>query len=392
MFLPRRLKNRCFDRQRVLAVKVRADQRRQRRFRLVFLLLALAFSVAVFLFVGSRGAEWVLNELLFTNEAFAVEVIEVQTDGVLPVDQLRRMSGVRPGDNLLALDLRRIKRDLELAPLVRAAAVERVLPHTLRIRVTEREPVARVNVLQPRPDGSGLEAATCFLDATGFVMFSPERGRPGGRWFPAEAALPLLKGVLPGEIPPGRVVVAPRILAALRFLEKFEASPLAGGVELESLDLSAPETMEVTTGQGSVLTVALRGFDAQLRYWQALHEHARQTGRIIATLDLSITNNLPVTWREASAAPPAPAQPLKPAPARRRHSPSPQPASAVRRSAAASARSNRAPWAVAKPLLVARPSASLLRPAGEGRDEGDGPCLQCGTWPPENLWEPQQHV
>lgn len=48
--------------------------------------------------------------------------------------------------NLFALDLARIKRDLELAPAIQSAAVERVLPHTLKIRVTEREPVAQIVV------------------------------------------------------------------------------------------------------------------------------------------------------------------------------------------------------------------------------------------------------
>jgi cell division septal protein FtsQ len=318
MLFKRPPRNRCFDRQRVLEVKVRAAELRQRRFRVVLLLLALAFSVGVFLFVGSRGAEWALNELVFTNDAFAVAVLDVQTDGVLPVDQLRRMCGVRPGDNLLALDLRRIKRDLELSPLVRSAAVERVLPHTLRIRVTEREPVARVNVLQPRTSGAGLEAVTYFLDETGFVMFPLGRGRRGGPPFQAEAELPLLRGVAPGELHPGRVVEAPRIQAALRFLGEFERSPLAGCVELKSLDLSAPETMDATTGQGSVVTIALRRFDEQLRYWEALLEHGRQTAKVVATLDLSITNNLPVTWLEASAAPPAPAKPLKPSRSRKK--------------------------------------------------------------------------
>ena len=54
-------------------------------------------------------------------------------------DQLRRWAGVKPGENLFALDLARVKRDLEMVPLIDSVSVERVLPRTLRIRVTERE-------------------------------------------------------------------------------------------------------------------------------------------------------------------------------------------------------------------------------------------------------------
>ena len=36
---------------------------------------------------------------------FAIQRIDVQTDGVIAPDQLRRWSGVKPGENLIALDL-----------------------------------------------------------------------------------------------------------------------------------------------------------------------------------------------------------------------------------------------------------------------------------------------
>ena len=94
--------------------------------------------------------------MVYENKAFAIEEIDVQTDGVISVDQLRRWAGVKPEENLLALDLARVKRDLELVPLVQSVSVERILPHTLRIRVTEREPIAQVNVPRPRPSG-GVE-------------------------------------------------------------------------------------------------------------------------------------------------------------------------------------------------------------------------------------------
>ena len=38
---------------------------------------------------------------------------------------------VRTGQNLMALDLTRVQRDLEIQPPIQFAAVERVLPHTL---------------------------------------------------------------------------------------------------------------------------------------------------------------------------------------------------------------------------------------------------------------------
>ena len=51
---------------------------------------------------------------------------DVQTDGVIAPDQLRRWARVKPGENLFALDLARVKRDLELVPLIESVSVERV--------------------------------------------------------------------------------------------------------------------------------------------------------------------------------------------------------------------------------------------------------------------------
>ena len=50
-------------------------------------------------------------------------------------------------NNLFALDLSRVKRDLELVPAIESADVERILPHTLKICVTEREPIAQFDFL-----------------------------------------------------------------------------------------------------------------------------------------------------------------------------------------------------------------------------------------------------
>jgi len=75
-----------------------------------------------------------MDYFVYSNKAFAIHEINIQTDGVLSTEQLGRWSGVKREQNLFALDLARVKRDLELIPSVASVSVERVLPHTLRIR------------------------------------------------------------------------------------------------------------------------------------------------------------------------------------------------------------------------------------------------------------------
>src|SRR5580692_6029024 len=64
-----------------------------------------------------------------------------------------RWTGVKEGANLIGLDLASVKRNLELVSVIDSVSVERVLPHTLRVRVTERQPIAQVNV--PQADSAG---------------------------------------------------------------------------------------------------------------------------------------------------------------------------------------------------------------------------------------------
>ncbi len=60
-----------------------------------------------------------------------------------PARQVRRALGVRRGQAILGIDIRRAKARIEALPWVRSAAVERRLPDALAVRLVEREPVAR---------------------------------------------------------------------------------------------------------------------------------------------------------------------------------------------------------------------------------------------------------
>src|SRR5689334_6953262 len=169
MWFSRKRRNRRNSRVHVLDVKLRSDQLRSSRMRLAALTFGVLFGTVFALYLLWLTGAWVLDRLVYENRAFTIEKVDVQTDGVISTEQLRRWAGVRSGQNLLALDLARVKRDLELVPLVSSVSIERVLPRTLRIRVTEREAVAQINVLRSKP-GAAVEVATVHLDADGYVM------------------------------------------------------------------------------------------------------------------------------------------------------------------------------------------------------------------------------
>jgi hypothetical protein len=88
---------------------------------------------------------------------------------------------------------------------------------------------------------------------------------------------------------------------------------------LQRINVSAPEILQVTTSQGAEVTFSLSHFDRQFRRWRMIHDLYQQSGKAIASLDLSIANNLPVRWVAASSFPPAPPRAVKPSQTKRKH-------------------------------------------------------------------------
>ena len=302
---------------RVLDVKLRSSQVRAARARRAGIALGICFGTVFGLYALWQLGAFTLNKLVYENKSFAIRQIEVQTDGVISQEQLRRWSGVRPGQNLLALDLARVKRDLELAPMIQSVSVERILPGTLRLRVSEREPIAQVNVPQPRA-GGGLDVKVFQIDQNGYVVLPldpRQRATPPAQ---SEDQLPLLLGINSSDLQPGRKLETPQVQAALKWIDVFEGSPMANLVELRKIDVLSPEILVVTTGQGSEITFSLENFDRQLLRWQKIHEECARLNKTIGSLNLAVADNTPLRFSD-SVAPPSAPKPAKPQRTRRRN-------------------------------------------------------------------------
>lgn len=302
LWFNRKPRNRRLAREFVLDVKLRSSKVRAMRARMAAVALGAVFATVIGIYVLWRTGEWALDQLVYENPSFAVREVEVQTDGVIALDQLQRWSGVKPGQNLLALDLARVKRDLELIPAVESVAVERVLPHTVRIRVVEREPVAQINLPRRRPDGR-LDLAVFQLDPAGYVMVPLEARQRATPVSQADEQLPLISGLNLNDVQTGRKIDSPQVRAALELIAAFGQSPMAGLVDLKRIDISSPEVLAATTDTGGEITFGLERPDLQLRRWREIFDSGQRLSRAIASLDLAVTNNIPVRWLEASAVP-----------------------------------------------------------------------------------------
>ncbi len=317
MWFKHKRRNRRLGREHVLDVKLRSSQVRAARNRFAALGLGALFMTVLVAYGLWWGGQWALDRLVYRNRAFSIRELDLSTDGVIALDQLRRWSGVRPGDNLLALDLAAVKRDLELIPCIDSASVERIPPHTLRIRVFEREPIAQATVPRPSPQG-GFELATYLIDTNGCVML-PLDPRQRANGVPPVEPLPVICPLDPNDLQPGRRLKTPQLSAALDLLRGFDGSPMAGFVEIKRIDLSAADALTVTTDQGAEITFGLTGLERQLRRWHQVYDRGQRENKNLASLDLAVTNNVPARWLQTSAAPISTNKAPKPLRIRKKH-------------------------------------------------------------------------
>ncbi|MGV3772728.1 MAG: cell division protein FtsQ/DivIB [Verrucomicrobiales bacterium] len=311
-------KNKTFDRGKKLDVKMRSQQSRALRMRMAILALAASSLVVLVMLLGWKGREMLLEEYVYKSPTFAIDRIDIQTDGVIPIDQIRRWAAVQIGDSLLKLDLARIKRDLELVPLVKTASVERQLPRRLVLRLKEREPIAQIFVFQSSAQSESLRSTVFFLDEEGWVM-PPATKYLNLKFIPNQPqSFPIITGVQGIDLRPGRQVQSRQMRAALQLIRHFPKSPMSGRADIKEIDISDPNTLLLSTEGGSQITFAPANFESQLVRWRTIHDYAFSIERSVAQLNLAVTNYVPVTWVQQESGLQNPAAHSKPSPSTRR--------------------------------------------------------------------------
>lgn len=144
--------------------RLRRNQRRIQVHRLLIILRNAAVVVAV---IG--GAVWAYRHTQ-SDERFAVRTIEIDGAVHTPRGALDLLTQRYVGLNLFQIELDRVQHDLGGLGWVRRIDIEKKLPDTLRIKITERVPVALVRA------GERL----LYVDAEGvaFAELRPSVGDP----------------------------------------------------------------------------------------------------------------------------------------------------------------------------------------------------------------------
>jgi hypothetical protein len=81
MWFKRKQRNRRLGRGHVLDVKLRSEQVRATRTRLALMAISVPTFTLFALYLLWRTGEWTLDKFVYENAEFAIQRVEVQTDG-----------------------------------------------------------------------------------------------------------------------------------------------------------------------------------------------------------------------------------------------------------------------------------------------------------------------
>jgi cell division protein FtsQ len=176
----------------------------------------------IFLVLLTAGVVGTAAWLVFFSPVLGVRSVEIVGNVTLAPEVIRKAAAVPELHPLATVDLAQVEQRVRGIRQVASAKVDRVWPATLRIEVTEREPVAQIPV--------GSQVAV--LDRTGVVIELRDVAPP---------MLPVLKVPAPGTGDPATT-------AALEVITSLP-SHLAGRVRQVTADTGEDVTLGLSDGR-----------------------------------------------------------------------------------------------------------------------------------------------
>ncbi len=241
--------------------------------------------------VIAAGDLW--EQAFRNNRTYAVGQFELITNGAITAPQVASVTGLRPDQNITALDLGQLRRQLLTLPQVRSADVERRIPNHLSIRLEERRPVAWLSCAAQglrEFDSHGL-----LLDEDGVVF-------PVSVLLEEYTALPVINCAALPPVTPGRTVGDPLVRQALELVTLMRRQNWIQPIVLEKIHLFNAYTMVAQTGSDALFTFHPEQLEKQIARLDAILRKVGTAGRRVASVNLQLERNVPVTFSEAAPA------------------------------------------------------------------------------------------
>ncbi len=280
--------------QHLLDVKVRsrrATQHRNRRVLVAISKIVLILGLCIGLYLGVREGA---RRFFFENPTYRLGQIEVQTDGTLQREQILKTTDLHEGENIFRVNLARVHDSLQQLPQVDEVQVTRRLPSEIDIRISERKPIAWITGEKQITDPFATEGAF-LVDARGVLMKEK-------KLLPEYLGLPLITGCTSEALEAGKIVGSFEAKAALELLRLSTRSFMQTRFQIREIDVSKGYCLVVTDKNHTRVTFGFDDIDTQLQRLEQFLVYSDDSKQEIATVNLLVQRNIPVTFTKPAAA------------------------------------------------------------------------------------------
>lgn len=235
---------------------------------------------------GYRG----LNHLFLGNEKYKLQVIDLQTNGKLDHARLVKIAGIDLNGSIFAVNAEEVRNKLRALPEVVDCQVERRLPGTLKVAVTERVPVVWLECEQlgyPGRKNGGVLA-----DADGITFPC------AGNFWNAYRDLPVIVAgrAQPDAFVHGSKMKHPEVMRALHLVRCFETGKVRSQWQPERVILVNDYSLEAVCNDGTRAVFGMYDHERQLGDFVTICEHSLKTGRTVRHINLIPKKNIPVKF------------------------------------------------------------------------------------------------
>ena len=238
---------------------------------------------------GYKGVKHVFID----NDKYVLQEIKLETNGHLDHARVVKVAGIDIDASIFALDVNDVKDKLTSLPEVIDCDIQRRLPGTLRINITERVPVVWIECAKLNLPGRSPHGVLADKDG---ITFPCE----GSHWDTARD-LPVI--VIPEAdihaFELGTVMDHPDAIRALSLVQLFHDRKVTSEWLPERIILRTNYSMEAICNNGTHALFGMYEHDRQMSDFLKIGEHTRKTQRTIRHVNLIPTKNIPVKFADA---------------------------------------------------------------------------------------------
>lgn len=204
---------------------------------------------------------------LMHSSTFTIKNIEIRGSSFFTDGEIVAMAGLSDPVNIFRLNVRECQESLERSSKIERGVVQKVLPNSLSIEITERRGVG----LLP------YNGVLCEIDANGIVITDIED--------PGRVALPVLTGLVPTYMASGERAQPARIVDAVRIVGQFDTEVLRLLRELNIADTA--NLVGYLVSGAMVVFGDSRGIPLKCSVLLSILSDSQRRGTVLTYIDVS---------------------------------------------------------------------------------------------------------